>query len=94
MVILSHGFWMRTFGGDPGVIGRQVAMAGADTRTVVGVMPPDFKPPFGAPLGLGSPVPSIPGHPLSGAPLLDRKERIALSDACGPERLPALANEY
>jgi hypothetical protein len=42
VVVLSHGFWMRAFGGDPGVIGRVLELSGADadTRTVVGVMPP------------------------------------------------------
>jgi predicted permease len=41
VVILSHGFWQRRFGGDPGVVGRSISVRGAD-RTVVGVMPPGF----------------------------------------------------
>ena len=51
VVVLSHGFWMGALGGDPEVLGGEISMAGAetDTRTVVGVMPPNFKPPFGSP---------------------------------------------
>jgi putative ABC transport system permease protein len=41
VVILSHGFWQRTFGGDPGVIGKSVQL-GARAYTVVGVLPADF----------------------------------------------------
>jgi predicted permease len=51
VVILSHGFWMRAFAADPGVIGRAISMAGAesDTRTIIGVMPPAFRPVVGSP---------------------------------------------
>jgi predicted permease len=41
-VILSHGLWMRRFGGDPSIIGRGVVI-NERARTVVGVMPPGFK---------------------------------------------------
>jgi len=41
LVILSHALWRDRFGGDPGVIGRIVALGGVD-RQVVGVMPPGF----------------------------------------------------
>jgi putative ABC transport system permease protein len=39
VVVLSHGFWMRRYAGDPGVVGRTVRMDGRPT-TIVGVMPP------------------------------------------------------
>lgn len=37
-VILSHGFWMRRYGGDPHVLGRQMSVEGRSS-TVVGVLP-------------------------------------------------------
>jgi hypothetical protein len=44
VVILSHGLWQRRFGGDPGIIGKDVVINGSP-RTVVGVMPPRFEYP-------------------------------------------------
>jgi len=46
VVILSHAFWVRVFGGDPGVVGRTLQLSGADfdTHTVIGIMPPGFRP--------------------------------------------------
>ena len=41
VVVLSHGFWQRRLGGDPGVLGREVDLSGV-AYTVVGVAPPDF----------------------------------------------------
>ncbi len=41
VVVLSHAFWQRRFGGDPGVLGRQVRLNGADL-SVVGVAPQEF----------------------------------------------------
>ncbi len=41
-VILSHGFWQRAFGGDPGILGRSVTLDG-QPYTVVGVMPAGFQ---------------------------------------------------
>ena len=42
-VILTHGLWTRRFGGDPGVLGREVPFS-ERPFTVVGVLPRDFKP--------------------------------------------------
>jgi putative ABC transport system permease protein len=41
VIVLSHGFWQRRFGGNPGIVGRTVT---ANNRpfTVLGVMRPDF----------------------------------------------------
>ena len=41
VAVLSHGFWMRRFGGDPDVIGRTFRASG-QTVTVVGVAPEGF----------------------------------------------------
>jgi len=41
VIVLSHGFWQRRFGGDPDIVGRRVT---ANNRpfTVIGVMKPEF----------------------------------------------------
>jgi putative ABC transport system permease protein len=41
VVVLSHGFWVRAFGGDRRVVGTTVQLNGSP-RTIIGVMPPDF----------------------------------------------------
>jgi predicted permease len=41
VAVVSHAFWQRQFGGDPGAIGRHVTIEGA-AFTVVGVAPPAF----------------------------------------------------
>ena len=46
VVVLGHGLWQRRYLGDPGVLGRAIALDGV-AHTVVGVMPPDFNFPFG-----------------------------------------------
>jgi predicted permease len=40
-VVLGYSFWQRRFGGDPGVIGRQVRLDGSGAR-VIGVVPKEF----------------------------------------------------
>ena len=42
-VVLSHRLWVRRFGGDPGVIGKQLTLVGGGSATVVGVMPERFR---------------------------------------------------
>lgn len=44
VAVLSNQTWRRDFGGDPDVIGRRIVLEGR-TRTVIGVMPPDFREP-------------------------------------------------
>ncbi len=41
VVVLGNRFWQRQFGGDPGVLGRQLVFNGT-VRTVIGVMPKRF----------------------------------------------------
>jgi hypothetical protein len=41
VVVLGHGYWKRTFGGDPAVVGRELRLAGRPF-TVVGVAPEDW----------------------------------------------------
>ena len=41
VVIISHGYWQRKFGGDPAALGRTIRTLNGD-RTIVGVLRPDF----------------------------------------------------
>jgi predicted permease len=45
VVVISHRFWMRHFGGDPSVLGRVLREDGTRV-TVIGVMPPQFDQPL------------------------------------------------
>ncbi len=49
VVLLGHGVWQSRFGGDPDVLGRTVRVNEVQ-RTIVGVMPPDFRFPVEADL--------------------------------------------
>ncbi len=42
VVVISHGFWQRSFGGDPSVVGRTIQLD-AQPFAVIGVMPPGFE---------------------------------------------------
>jgi len=42
VVLLSHAFWQRRFGGDPLVVGRTLSF-NSESYTVVGVLPPRFR---------------------------------------------------
>jgi putative ABC transport system permease protein len=46
--LIAYTWWKRRFGGDPGVVGRQIQVDD-DAYTIAGVMPPDFEfPPMGS----------------------------------------------
>ncbi len=62
VVVLSHGLWLRRFGGDPDVVGRTVPL-GAEPYEVVGVTPPGFAGArtLGAPPALWVPTMQHPG---------------------------------
>ncbi len=45
VVLLSYGLWLRRFGGERAVVGREVQLNGAN-YTIAGVMPPRFQFPF------------------------------------------------
>ena len=47
--VLSHALWRDRFGSDPAIINRNLTL-NDESYTVVGVMPPDFRPPMGAQL--------------------------------------------
>ncbi|HSF42212.1 MAG TPA: ABC transporter permease [Thermoanaerobaculia bacterium] len=62
VAVVSHGFWQRHFGGDPGVLGKSVSLDG-EPHLVIGVMPAGFRFPRDVDLW-------IPAGPLGGAPEL------------------------
>ena len=41
LAVLSHGMWVRRYGGDAGVLGRPVILNGIPTE-IIGVMPASF----------------------------------------------------
>lgn len=41
VVVFSHGYWQRRFGGDPSIVGQTLTLEGEPFQ-LVGVMPPDF----------------------------------------------------
>ncbi|HZS08169.1 MAG TPA: ABC transporter permease [Blastocatellia bacterium] len=61
-VILSHAYWVRRFGADPGVVGRSLTLNDKPT-TVVGVMPATFD--FASIFSPGSRVDLLTPFPLT-----------------------------
>ena len=61
VAVLSHGFWQRTFGGDPQVIGQTMSVPTLrqGSCTIVGVMRPEFAFPTDCDVWL-----SFSGHPF------------------------------
>ena len=47
-VVLSHGYWMSRFGGDPATVGSAITLDG-EPYTVVGVLPPEARLPDASP---------------------------------------------
>ena len=43
MAIISHAFWTRRYGGDPGIIGKEVDFGGGGRAQIVGVLARDFE---------------------------------------------------
>jgi putative ABC transport system permease protein len=58
VVVISHGFWQRQFGSDPGVLGRTLPFSPVPA-TIIGVAPPDFR------ISRGEPVGWVPRRPLA-----------------------------
>ncbi|MGH9311932.1 MAG: ABC transporter permease, partial [Vicinamibacterales bacterium] len=55
VVVLSHGYWQRRFGGAPGVLGRSLRLSGR-AYSVIGVMPPEFQLPSGPRFEIWTPM--------------------------------------
>ncbi len=73
VVVLSHGFWQRHFGGDPRTIGAKMEINGKPA-TIVGIAPADFN-------GLSMNVPAL-WAPLSQQPYFASGSRL-LTDFAG-----------
>jgi predicted permease len=72
VVMLSHGYWQRSFGGDPQVVGRTLQM-GRRSYTIIGVTPADYRgglpavtPAFYIPMAMQ--------NELMGVEMLDRRD--------------------
>ena len=50
VALLGHEFWQRRFGGDPAIIGQALTLGG-QSRTVIGIMPPEFRRLLGGKVG-------------------------------------------
>jgi len=62
LVVLSHDFWERQFGGSSSIIGRRVTLGG-DSYEIVGVMPATFRFPAPA-VQMYIPYSTIPDHSI------------------------------
>ena len=70
VAVLTHGLWLRRFGGDRTIVGRDVSLNGSP-YTVVGVLPPAFMFPFrDAELAVPITLRSDPRHADRGANFL------------------------
>src|SRR5437660_429886 len=57
VALLTYSLWQRRFGADPNIVNKTISTNGV-TRTVIGVMPPDFNYPKGA--EIYAPLPITP----------------------------------
>lgn len=71
VVLISEGIWRRRFGADPGILIRTLTLNGT-TYTVIGVLPSNFRFPFGPPSGASDEV-FVPLGEWNSPILLDRK---------------------
>jgi putative ABC transport system permease protein len=58
-IVISWPFWVNSLEGDPQVLGRSIAIDGR-ARTIVGVMPRDFVPPYFSTTALWAPIDMAP----------------------------------
>ena len=72
VVMLSHGYWQRAFGGDPQVVGRTLRM-GRRSYTIVGVAPADYRGGLG-PVTPAFFVPMAMADELMGVDMLDQRD--------------------
>jgi len=72
VVMLSHGYWRRAFGGDPQAVGRELRM-GRRAYTIIGVAPADYRGGLG-PVTPAFYVPIAMVDELMGVDMLDQRD--------------------
>lgn len=94
VAVLSHGFWERRFGGDPGIVGRTVPVNGSPV-TVAGVFEPGVRLPDGSAPDLWMPLQIDPAGPFQNSHVFPAIGRLAEGASLDDARreLAALANE-
>jgi predicted permease len=86
VAVLSHGFWLSYFGGDPGVLGRTLELA-RRPHEVIGVMPAGYR------------NPAVNDDPVLWLPLAeqpvpdDRQENLRVAARLAPGTSPAATQE-
>jgi putative ABC transport system permease protein len=92
VTVLSHALWQQRFGGDPGIVGRPIMLSG-EPHTVVGVMPPGFRPMVLEAAELWRPLRLTASNPSRGAVVLRviGRLRAGVDRAEAASRLDALA---
>src|SRR5215208_5342709 len=76
VVVISHGLWTSSFGGDPGVVGRTMSLNGAP-HTVIGVMPEGFEQPTPTDVWLPFDIPATQRRAITGGRQLSVYGRLA-----------------
>jgi predicted permease len=99
VVVLSHSFWQRQFGGDPGVIDRTVRITGVP-MTIVGVLPREFtgldpaqRADLRVPIAMHAEVRGGPGRERKPAPLPDGASAVIVLGRLRPGVTPAQASQ-
>ena len=87
VVVVSHELWGRRFGADPELLG-QTLMLNGQSRTVVGILPPGFRPPIVAGAEIWMPFPIDPTREDRGGYFL----RVVGRLGAGVTRAAALAD--
>lgn len=96
VIVITDGLWRRYFGGDRSVVGRQVQVNGR-TRTIVGVMPPEFR--FEMPVDMFVPLqlsvdPTDQGHNTGMLARLNRGVSMQQAEADVAGLLPEFRRQF
>ncbi|HEU4628112.1 MAG TPA: ABC transporter permease, partial [Gemmatimonadaceae bacterium] len=90
VVLLGYGYWQRVFGGAEDVVGRTVTLDG-QVRTIVGVLPRDFRLPFDDEAARAAVVPLVPDPEAQGAGTAIGRLRAGVSAATASAELTSIA---